>query len=180
LWGKKDKKMQVLVFKQDFGRLAIGMSNMDTLIEDAQHALNDRSEGDQFFKITRGGVSNHPWERDSRNREKVLAIVGDDLIDNLDANPVLFSAFQYHHQGEVLLNFRKCKLNRVPKNLPSPAKLWEDCIYHDRHLKSLRILVWGNYSEFGIPEHIKVILDKTLAETNRSFTQGAHFFGKRR
>ena len=174
--------MQVMFFHQHFGQFALGMTSFSETVRRHRKLLESKNAGDKFFQITRGGLSIHPWEHNDEHVIRV-AIVGDGLIDNLDAEPCLYalcrreststhSWLEHHFDEEEKLTA-----------LPSPQILVEDVLWNAGVVKSEPKRDWWQWEQGKTtwdtpPTKYRRLLEKVMARLDSSFEQGPDFFTK--
>src|SRR5689334_2458962 len=102
--------MQVMFQKQHFGRLAVGLSNVNVFREQHIAALNEEqfaTDRDKFYSVSSGGIS-HPWTR--KQDEVRVAMTGDGMIfDENDPTSVtkvrVYAKIEFMDKGEVYLTY---------------------------------------------------------------------------
>ena len=175
--------MQIMVHKQHFGKLAIGLSNVDE--GRARHLtfLSEEHEIDRerFYTITSGGIS-HPWA--PKKYEVRVAITGDCMVFDEyelqgDAGARIFAKVEFTNGNEVYLAYSS-PWSVIGYGFPDPIKSANEIVemaaagfYKTRTKEGCR---WMVVDKRQVPKYHRSLLGKVMNRVDDAFTQGDEFF----
>jgi hypothetical protein len=183
--------MQMMFQKQHFGRLAVGLSDVDENRERHIRHLNEEpfeSDRDRFYTVTSGGI-HHPWEH--KEFETRVAITADGLVFDEDA-PMGEEKCRIYAKvecmtGEVYL-FYTYPSAVISCGLPDPIKMAEQIVDvavkhlngESHHISEERWADpehrWAVVDKPQVPVYHRSLLGKVMSRVNSAFTQGHEFF----
>lgn len=169
--------------KQDFGRLAVGLSNVDELRKSHVNFLNEEpheSDRERFYTVTAGGV-HHPWEH--KEYETRVAITGDGMIFDevcIGEEVVRIFAKVESIRGEVYFAYVH-PWQVISVGFSDPIKVANELIelaadYNQKGIKEYVDRNWVVIDKRQVPVYHRSLLGKVMARVNDAFTQDHKFF----
>jgi hypothetical protein len=175
--------MQMMFFRQHFGSLVIGLSDLDEGRERRLKTLDEEAGFDmfKFFGVTSGGVS-HPWSHNEY--ELRVAISGTGLV--FDENRGMFDSraqvFAKVESGdnEVYLAYKRPH-SVISYGLPDPIIMAGEIVKiasnHVRGIKDHQDEArWIVVDKPQVPRYHRSLLGKVMSRVKSAVCQGADFF----
>ena len=174
--------MQMMFFRQHFGNLAIGLSNMDEIRRQKLNRMKERDtawERQKFFAVDDGGIS-HPWAKEDEVR---VAITGDRLKcwpERLDSSePRVFAKVEFQMTGEVYLAYRYSH-STISYGLPDANHMAGEILrtaYDYVNKENIHgDSRWVAVDKPQVPVYHRSLLGKVMGRVQSAVNQGADFF----
>ncbi len=174
--------MQIMFFRQHFGSLAIGLSNVnggrDRRLSEMKTRYHDW-EREMFFSVTDGGVS-HPWSH--KTDEVRVAITGDGMVfipEGDQPDTEIFAKVEFQMTGEVYLAYKR-PYSVISYGLPDPVELAEDAVKtamnHVNCVQNPKESLWVAVTKKQVAHHHRSLLGKVMRRVQGAVNQGGDFF----
>jgi hypothetical protein len=186
--------MQVVFYRQNYGELALGLSDIDMPIGKRRESLEKEDvppwRKKEFFEISSGGVTD-PWSDRRRYSQTRIAIVGEELVyyaygddDGEEGEAKVYAKAEYEEYEFYLLYYRSAT-SIISHGLRDPEVMWdgisEAVIHHHKKLKCdsdefCPCCEWRVIKKRMVPRRFRSLLGKVMSRVQDSIQQGPEFF----